>query len=1374
MGRYSKSYSNFILSKKHQNITDGVIFERDWVTIGNVHRLEPGKKPYFGDAGFIFTDNSIPFFKKKHDYGKWVAHFVYDDVKDATNKVNAVKLNKDSDDLRFYAYYGSMSDMVRASVENIVATFPGRMELTDEVFKIDDIDGSVIDTDYFVIDNYFGLDLYTETTSIIDFDNTLKYLDSSWRDYVVSSYDDNDDTKVVYSPITSYAIENLIDEILRDPKYYNNGYDYLFYKDTLYKWDSTENMFLKVEYGENCNNYFQMCDEYIRFGGSYYQWDQTEGYYIELHNVYELCDDNNQNLYKITIVTGDEKEYVIRMYRIGNGDTYCFDPDESSNSFITIEPNKNVIDTYFETLDGFERKLLNRNSNPLYTNTFKVPFKLPSESYTMVDRLFTWPSSGYCIDAVSPSFESFVNALIDAANIYDELYSDSIWRCMTHESIKNFDWTYRRVFSNTDEQENIEGGNRMMELMHLYGRIYDEARMYIEGIKMSCNVSYDGYRNIPDAELSDKNNIHGWDIVSTIWEAYYYKEIEKKDIPEGTEPTPLPFVPINVNSESPEYIKIGCATEEWEQTEDEEETEELEEELQDEPSENETEEEETSTTKYYHKEYNNPSSEFLTEAFLTDEDYIIGKYESWITHNHNIGYWDMGCEIDEGITPEILPSIPTVIGDESPEYISVDGIYYRKGYMMYCEVPYDPTNGTYDYWNQYNTLDKLPCDIKSDSPRYIRVYGNGSYRYYILSDTSINNEKYQHSLWFNSRNVETTTPVNTDISFQRRLLLSSNRILKTKGTMSSIEMVFGLFGLGFDGENPDFSIRECHLTTPPYNSEDIFYFYEEILDEPDDVDWNDGSNPNKPTNSFTTFEEAIANGVNESSPKDIRTTDNGVYRYYSLNDEYTYMEMVVELSRHKIGDRIYNDYYSGVPLGDIMLGNNRYIIPYHTNTKTYDGYLYFQQKGGWGKWVDKNNSTEEEEEQEAEYGYNYSETVPYLHMMPNMASLLSVVSLDLEPDDIYYVFDTSDYVDYDEDVPYMLSNFFKCSDIYNPQFFSSWKNIPMEGNIVYDKGYVNSDGVTHYDYLHAKYLNDIIPTVLFNNPHTGIGKYDDGEDFLSYMRMPYKYACENYAFDDERYVNIAKQFVFSITPAETPVFDEETMEYATEKVSKHLNEYHFEEVEEAGEMVLKKINTFSDNGTYYLNSKVIILKNENNTHFHNKFLKDIVMKYVLQVIPSTTILILENFNEANTDEMDKFKIQTSTNDENNLFGSTEGDGEYVATTYAILRAKENEGYHFTRWVRVTGDNCVFPEEETPIDNGVYVNDIEEPSVSEEEDISTDPVIKVMVCEDACYKAYFEKDCAIRTACEDVCDLDLSCETEEHCTITLSMIQENNE
>ena len=1256
MSRYSKLYSNYILTKRHQEIKNGIIWSRDWVSIGNVHRLEPGKKPYYSDSGFIFTENALPFFKKKHDYGKWVAHFVYDDVKDASSEVNEVKVNRDSNDLRSYVYYGSCEDLIKGSIENIIKNFPGRLDPTTSTLVVQDADGSWIDTNKFVYENQFGLDMYTQTTSIADFDNELHYLTATWQQYNVVRLD-ADGNRTSVAPIIEYVVTNAEGEILGSKKYHDEGFDFICYKDFFFKWSEEEQKFIPVEYSTNCTNYFVMCDEYIRYRDKYYMWSYDDGQYLAL-NVLEICNDNYQKIYSVKLKAADEPDTYISVdvYRVNGEMVYC----SLDNNFI-IEPNKEVIDKYFNGLEGFEKKLLTRDTRPAYRNIFKVPYQLSNGMYTFVDRTFTWPSRDYCIDIESMAYETFVNALLDMAVLYDEVYSDCIWRCMTHESIKNFDWSYRREYNENDMQDNIDGGERMMEVLHFYGRIYDDAKRYVDGIRMTNNITYNGYDNCPDAEISDKNEIKGWDVISTIWEPYYYVLVDS--VPEGVTVTPYPSVPTNINSESPEWISVGCET----------------------------------GAIYYHKEYNDPSLEFLTEEYLNDDNFIIGNCNPWIWHNHNAIYIDKGCNIPEGTPYEEMDEVPLYTSEDSPEWILVGDNYYQKTSVVYVEVYGDPMVNYTNYWNDRNTFTSVPATIDRLSPKAIRVVSGNQYTYYVLSEHAFDSSNYIHSRWYSTKNPNAVTPLTADIEFQRVLHLSTNRIFKTKGTRNSIEMVMALFGLGY-GE--DYTITEYCNYTNPVKADDTFYFYDELSDEPAGITWDN-------TNTFTNFDEVLPI-LGPNAPQYIKVENAGVAFYYEINMDYSYENMILELYRHKETERIYDDIYTGVPLNKFLIGNDNYIVPYYTQNRVYDGYLYFQQKGGWGK---KTNS---------DFQYDYSETVPYLHLVPNVESLLSIFSNQLSENDVYYVFDTTDYVDFDEDVPFNLSHYFKAYDKYNPQRFSSWKNIPMEGNIVYDTNY-NENGVTHEDYLHAKYLNDILPTIFYNNPHTGNGEYDLGKEYMEYMHAPYKYLFETYNFDDSRYVNIAKQFLFTVNEIVTTEPNEKFAKWL-DTVSYSYNNGTLEKV----------INQF-DSTEYFLNNKLIILRNEINNSLHKKFMKDVVVNYVLQVIPSTAILVLENFEINDASTVLKYTITATPNDPS--FGETVGSGEYVNTTMAYLQAVEKEGYHFVHWEH----------------NG--------------EVVSTEIAMQVRVCGNDDYVAVFEEDCLIDVKCDTTCGIILRCDTAELCSTT---------
>ena len=202
--------------------------------------------------------------------------------------------------------------------------------------------------------------------------------------------------------------------------------------------------------------------------------------------------------------------YIIYGYQVGKAIVYM------SADNIIIKPKDEIIEEYFDSLTGFERQLLNRKSNPLYSNTFITPVE-GNLLYKYVNRIYTWPTvCGYCPDIETAKYGSFIEKLLNMATIYDELWCDNLYGRMTHEAIKNFDWTYTRDYIDGEEQDNIDGGNMMQKILHLIGRIFDDIKCHVDGIKYSSNVSYNGFNNMPVALLSDKAEMLGWDTKSII------------------------------------------------------------------------------------------------------------------------------------------------------------------------------------------------------------------------------------------------------------------------------------------------------------------------------------------------------------------------------------------------------------------------------------------------------------------------------------------------------------------------------------------------------------------------------------------------------------------------------------------------------------------------------------------------------------------------------------------------------------------------------------------------------------------------------------------------------------------------------------------
>lgn len=157
-----------------------------------------------------------------------------------------------------------------------------------------------------------------------------------------------------------------------------------------------------------------------------------------------------------------------------------------------------------------------------------------------------------------------------------------------------------------------------------------------------------------------------------------------------------------------------------------------------------------------------------------------------------------------------------------------------------------------------------------------------------------------------------------------------------------------------------------------------------------------------------------------------------------------------------------------------------------------------------------------------------------------------------------------------------------------------------------------------------------------NNPHTGYGKYDLGERFVEYMKKPFKYYLDNYVIEaDTRNIMDGDDATYTLV---TTVSDDPTCKVKdiTEREihsrfnvlsktiiedNRYVDDYDLRHRTDDDYVLSKK--------QYYINDKTLIMTNKINNNLYKKYFFDVIVHYLMQMIPSTTILILENFNIDN-------------------------------------------------------------------------------------------------------------------------------------------------
>ena len=116
-----------------------------------------------------------------------------------------------------------------------------------------------------------------------------------------------------------------------------------------------------------------------------------------------------------------------------------------------------------------------------------------------------------------------------------------MYRLMTHESLKNFDWT-RNFNGNGGDLDNtyVENGEKFKSIIRILGYVFDREKTYIDSIGNSNIITYNDRSNASDYLFTDALESDGWD-VCTIY-PYELKQYSKST---GAEINPIDWSDIN-------------------------------------------------------------------------------------------------------------------------------------------------------------------------------------------------------------------------------------------------------------------------------------------------------------------------------------------------------------------------------------------------------------------------------------------------------------------------------------------------------------------------------------------------------------------------------------------------------------------------------------------------------------------------------------------------------------------------------------------------------------------------------------------------------------------------------------------------------------
>lgn len=447
---FIKSHSNYVLKSKHQNVNDGTIYERDITTIGGVNQFSKGMTPIYRSNNFIISVRNDTGSTNVYNNSKWEKSTSASTIWTLENVSGMTSNNDDSNDVKIvlkqdyydfcdFAYYGSLSELFRASVTDILDRFPGELYCTSnniyyttyETINQETIEDSVIlgGENLYNLDNPFGIDIYSLSKHGEDANPLKFFADEGYKNYQIIKKDGN------IIDIKSWNIEEPSDKTCKGDKICNV---------VLNKKVLNERIDIFVYIGDD-DKIFYMCDKLL------------EGMHIR--------------------------------------------------------PKEEFISEFYNKCDNFQKLIINRKSTPLYKAVFSV-LKENEYGFYRDFETFVFPTTfgGYNIIANDYGFSDYTKRLADIGEFYDNRVSDNIYRSMTHEAIKNFDWTYTKEYTQGDEEEYVFGGQKIQKALRVIGREFDEIKSYIDNIKNIRKLSYDERSNMPDYFLKYSLDSDGWDI----------------------------------------------------------------------------------------------------------------------------------------------------------------------------------------------------------------------------------------------------------------------------------------------------------------------------------------------------------------------------------------------------------------------------------------------------------------------------------------------------------------------------------------------------------------------------------------------------------------------------------------------------------------------------------------------------------------------------------------------------------------------------------------------------------------------------------------------------------------------------------------------
>lgn len=467
MAGYIKSHSNYRLQTRHQLVNNGAIFERDISTIGGVNSFATGQSTIYQSGNFVVVVNNGGSVAKHVKKGGWLASGANRDI-------------WDSEILKEY------SSDITGSIERNITLKNDFMDLRS--FSYYGSLSNLIETTVKNILTDFPYEIYFGKEQEIE--NGI-FLTSNPGKIDINTKENSNDNSTGLGHFYNGGIENygaFVDGIANPA----NGFDF--------SWDVIPGYPNKCEADKHPENPFAA-------------------------------------IVTIEITIPENDRIVIQVGAFYNDDgsiryAHTYQSEKQNPVHIRPRPGKFYYEDFIDNLDLFGKCLMGVYSGVKNTSKFEI-LNETNKGTTKTVKSFTFPTTygKYNLANDGVRMGSYIQELGRIGNRYDEVYTDNLYRMMTHDSLKNLDWTKGFNGDNGDDNQYVKTGEKFASVIRIMGYVFDQEKAYIDSIGYVNTITYSNRSNLSDYFLTDSLETDGW-VVTSIY-PYELKFYDSNNDPVG-------------------------------------------------------------------------------------------------------------------------------------------------------------------------------------------------------------------------------------------------------------------------------------------------------------------------------------------------------------------------------------------------------------------------------------------------------------------------------------------------------------------------------------------------------------------------------------------------------------------------------------------------------------------------------------------------------------------------------------------------------------------------------------------------------------------------------------------------------------------------